>query len=362
MTAAGIWSLGGDTLHEIERFDLGPAIVLVPSEQVLLLAVDLPITGLRRRLEALPFAIEDRIAAPLNAVHIVLGAELAPQRHLAAIVSLEVMRGWMDQIAAAGLNHARLVPESLGLPLPSPGWWAVDLAGDRALIRSSDGTGFSLHAEHLAAAWVSAGRPDCLVYGAPLPAEMAGEGRTLAPVSLAARLGDPALDLRQGAFALAPKGFPALAKRIAMIAGLGLIAHGAIAAGDTFALGHIAAKHAADTRTLLAQVAPAVTVGDDLAATAANILPDSAGAPSPFLPSLVRIGGALKQLGPSITLRSIAFDAQARTLTLQVESADMAGIQRVNGALGAQGLPAESGPASMNQGKAVGSFVIRSQS
>jgi general secretion pathway protein L len=352
--AAGIWSLVDGQLAEVERF--GPAIVLVPTEQVLLLIADLPLQGLRRRAEALPFAIEDRIAQPLGAVHIALGAEIAPQRHVVGVVSHAVMRGWLADIAAAGLGHLRIVPDVFALPMPAAGFWSVDLAGNRALVRSDDGAGLAIPADHLIAAWAAAGRPRCLAYGGSLPAEMAGESAE------PARLIDPALDLRQGIYAPPRAGFPKLARRIALVAALGLAAHGAIAGVDTLALDHIAAKRAAETRALIAQVAPAITVGDDVAASAADILPGDSGGPSPFLPLLVRVGGAFKQLGAAASLRSIAFDAQAGTISLQVETPDMAGLQRVTPALTAQGLSAESGAASMNQGKAVGAFLIRSAS
>jgi general secretion pathway protein L len=359
-SAAGVWSIASGDIVEVERFESGAAIVLVPTELVLLLTAALPLPGLRRRVEALPFAIEDRIAEPLGAVHIALGAELSPQRHLAGVVSHEVMRGWLAEIDAAGLSHARIVPDALAVPMPATGLWSVDLAGDRALVRSDDGTGLALPAAHLAAAWVAAGRPRCISYGNRLPIEMAGDVGTAE--SLASRLADPALDLRQGTYGLRRDAMPALAKRIAIVAAFGLIAHGAIAAADTLALNHIAARRAAETRTLLAQIAPDVVIGDDVAASAADLLPENGGKPSAFLPLLVRAGAALGQIGPAASLHAIAFDAAFGTLTLQVEATDMAGLQRVSGALRAQGLSADSGPTSTSQGKTTGAFMIRNPS
>jgi general secretion pathway protein L len=360
--AAGIWSLDAGKIREIERFDVGPAIILVPTEQVLLLSTHLPLPGLRRRAEALPFAVEDRIAQPLSAVHLALGAELAPQRHLAGVVSHDAMRGWLDAIDTAGLDHARIVPDALALPLPAAGFWSVDLAGGRALIRRDDGTGLALPVDHLVAAWNAGGRPRCIVFGDALPIDMASAGEAAPTDPLSARLAAPALDLRQGPYAPGGQSRHKLARRVALVAALGLIAHGAIAGADTLALRHIAARRATEVRALLAQVAPGAVIGDDVAASAADLLPGSGDGPSSFLPSLVRVAEALKPLGATATLRSIAFDAQAGTLTLQVETADMAALQRVSGALNAQGLSAESGSAGMNQGKAVGSFTIRSRS
>lgn len=353
--AAGVWSLVDGQIREIARFDIGPAIVLVPTEQVLLLTADLPLQGLRRRAEALPFAIEDRIAAPLSAVHIALGAELAPQRHVAGVVAHEVMQHWVAGVSAASLAHARIMPDALALPVPAVGGWSVDLAGGRARIRSDDGAGLAVPLVHLVTAWIAAGRPRCTAYGEALPTEMAGEPGVLAWTA------DNMLDLRQGAYAPPRAALPRLARRIAMVAALGLIAHGAIAAVDTMAIRHIAARRASETRALIAEIAPSAAVGADVAASTAEILPADGEAPSQFLSLLGRVGGALKQLGAAAALRSIAFDAAAGTMSLQVETADMAGLQRVTPALAAQGLSAESGSASLNQGKAVGSFLVRSQ-
>jgi type II secretory pathway component PulL len=91
-------------------------------------------------------------------------------------------------------------------------------------------------------------------------------------------------------------------------------------------------------------------------------LPENGGKPSAFLPLLVRAGAALGQIGPAASLHAIAFDAASGTLTLQVETADMAGLQRVPGALRAQGLSADSGATSTSQGKATGAFMIRNPS
>ena len=74
--ADGVWTLAGDRLIIVDAS--GPATILVPTEQVRLLAVDLPLANHAKRLAALPFAIEDKIAEPLENVHIALGKELSP--------------------------------------------------------------------------------------------------------------------------------------------------------------------------------------------------------------------------------------------------------------------------------------------
>jgi general secretion pathway protein L len=117
--------------------------MLVPTEQVRLLAVDLPLASRAKRMEALPFAIEDRIADPIESVHLALGMEIAPKRYLVGVVRHDVMESWVARADEAGLGHAAMVPDALALPVPGEGAWAVDLGETRAVVRAGDGTGFA---------------------------------------------------------------------------------------------------------------------------------------------------------------------------------------------------------------------------
>lgn len=199
--AAGLWSLVGD-LTELARWDVGPATVVVPTEDVLLLAVELPMAGLARRRAALPFAVEDRIADPLDAVHIVLGEGLTATTCLVGVVRHDVMAGWVARLAAAGLDHARIVPDALVLPSPATGTWHVTGSGDRIVARTDAGTGFAAPAACFAALWAAGGSLPCVVFGGSLPVELplatgvgdaspaaaAGSSATVAPGSSPARV------------------------------------------------------------------------------------------------------------------------------------------------------------------------------
>jgi len=354
---AGIWSLDGERVSLVESFDIGLAIALVPSESILLTTVDLPLPNHRRRLEALPFAIEDRIAEPLAGVHVALGAEIAPGRYLAGVISHTLMRRWSDMLAEAGLDRARLVPDALALPVPAPGAWSIDLAGGRATVRTDDGAGFALPAGHLDAAWRTAGQPAVRSYGEPLPFADTTADLEVAP--LAARLTAPALDLRQGLYA-APRSTSApLLRRILVVAGIGLLAHGAIAAADTFALDRQARHDAAETRALAQQIVPGGAIGDDVASSVADLLPANGGAPSQFLPLVGRVTTALAPLGPEATLVDLSFDADAGTLAIGVNAADNTGLQRVAEALRKAGLDAQAGTTQIVPDHATGAFLVR---
>ena len=311
--AAGVWSLSGGRLI-INEPD-GPATIFVPTESVLLLVVDLPLSSRAKRLDALPFAIEDRIADSIDAVHLALGAEIAPKRYLVGVVRHEVMAGWVETAEAAGLGHAAIMPDALALPVPPEGAWSVDLAGNRAVVRAGDGSGFALNAAMLPPAWEAAGKPPATAYGAPLPAEMMLEGAVLQPEALARRLAAPVLDLRQGAYSRR-RGTSNTLRRIGWIVALGALAHTGIALADTVMLRVIADRRAEDTRKLVSVMAPGVPLTGDLPTTVSNLLPrGGGGAPQVFLPLLNRVSAALGPLG-AIDAQAIEFQGNAITFDI----------------------------------------------
>ncbi len=310
----------------------GPATLLVPTESVLLLAVDLPLATRAKRLEALPFAIEDRIAEPIESVHLALGAEIGEKRYLVGVVRHDRMAAWIDAAEAAGMGRAAMVPDALALPVPPPGCWSVDLDGSRAVVRASDGTGFACAAAMLPAAWESAGRPPAIAWGAPLPPEMRAETERGDAAPLAERLAAPALDLRQGVYARRRGSSGGVWRRLGWIAVLGATAHGLIAAADTLMLRAIAERRADETRELVALAAPGIALGDDMIATVTNLLPPpGSGAPQTFLPLMSRVSGALAPLAGSLSTRAIAFDAN--TLTLDLAAAEPGLAARIGAAL-----------------------------
>jgi general secretion pathway protein L len=326
---AGVWTLSGSELIIAEPD--GPATLLVPTEQVALLGVDLPLAGRARRIEALPFAVEDRVADSLDAVHLALGTEIAPKRYLVGVVRHDVMEAWAARADEAGLGHAAIVPDALALPVPEDGAWSVDLGTTRAVVRASDGTGFACAAPLLRPAWEAAGRPPCIAYGAALPADMAYAGAALEPAPLARRLLSPPLDLRQGRYPRRSAASANVWRRLGWIALLGAAAHTLIATADTVMLRVIADRRAQETRLLMASMGAPAPAGADIASTLVSALPQGGGAPQVFLPLVSRVSGALAPFGESFSVRAIGFEANA--LTMDLEGSDPGLAARLRSAL-----------------------------
>jgi general secretion pathway protein L len=334
--AGGVWTLSGG--RSIIAEPGGPATMLVPSESVLLLAVDLPLASRAKRIAALPFAIEDRIADPLDAVHIALGAELAPQRYLVAVVRHALMRQWVEAADAAGLGHAAIVPDALALPVPEAGEWSAEAADGRVLVRTGDGTGFAVASALAGPAWEAAGQPRIWNVGAAPIGELPQEPRTPGD-ALAERLFVPPVDLRQGAYARRAQIGNHWLRRLGWIAAAGIAAHAVIAAADTVMLRVIAERRAEDTRAVVAQAAPGTNVSGDLRASVADLLPPPGPAGSAFVPLITRTSRALAPLSSEVTARTMRFEGNA--LTLELDPGDPGLAERVRGALRAGGMPAD---------------------
>ncbi len=355
---SGVWTLVDDGLAVIEPWAVGPAIVLVPTEYVLLLAVDLPPGSASQRRAALPFAIEDRIAEPLDAVHVALGTALSAKTWLAAVVGHPVMAAWVAILAEAGLGHASLVPDALLLPVPEPGAWTVMALGDRVVGRTETG-GFAIAAERFAALAAAAGSPPCTVVNAPLalnavdadPPELdpAASGRDTLDLGALVR---PAIDLRAGPYAGLVVALPRVWRRATAVVATGLLAYTAILAADARGLTVEAAHRRTATESLLRATLP----GTPLSADVERLLPGAER--RRLVPLLARAAAALDPVG-GLSWTRLAWSAADNSLTLGVEAGDIGGLQRAQAALAAAGLSPSSGAVTTAAGRAAGEIVVR---
>lgn len=118
--------------------------VIAPAEDVLLLDAPRVARGERQLTQALPFAVEDQLAAAVETQHVAWAPGSSAERVCVAVVANARIDAWLAQLRAAGLEPDALIPEALLLPwapgqpqlLLEPG--AVDAtaaAAPRALLR-----------------------------------------------------------------------------------------------------------------------------------------------------------------------------------------------------------------------------------
>jgi len=348
LPSRGLWRIVDDRIIAVDRTYAGPTTVLVPSEDVLTLTVDLPFPTRAQRVANLAYALEDAVGEPIATVHFALGMEVAPRRHIAGVVRHARMQSWIALLAEAELEPAILLPDALTLPMPSPGAWVVKAEGERALVRTDNGAGFALPLSAIDAAWTTAGKPRLQTVGDPLPEALADGVEHEA--ALLGAMGEtvavlPPLDLRQGAYAATRSGGPSAARTIALVAGIGVLAHIGLLGTDTLLLHNMAEKKEAEARTLLQSVAPQITAEDDLIAAADRILPSAGGGIRPFTRLLAQTSGAMPGAG------AVAFNSAVYapgSLHLGVAVSDAATLDRAVAALNASGLTATGAPAAVD--------------
>ena len=115
-----------------------PAVVLLPSEQILLTTVRLPpIRQARRRLQAARYALEDRLVSRVDSLHFALAARAGTDGETAvAVVDETLLRDHLDRLEEAGLDVLQLTADALTLPAPAEDQWQVLALDERVLART----------------------------------------------------------------------------------------------------------------------------------------------------------------------------------------------------------------------------------
>lgn len=196
---AGNRQSGSGALADAAGLAAGRRVVLlVPGERVLLTRVRVPLRARARAAAAVPWALEDRLVADVETLHLALGSLDAEGEWSVAAVEREHLEACLHACTEAGLAPHAAVPEPLALPLPEPGGWTALEEGDRVICRTGPATGFACALPLLPAVCHSLEAPDSVVvHRAGEPVEWP------APIDGRLQVRDPLTDPMQ-AFAAAP--------------------------------------------------------------------------------------------------------------------------------------------------------------
>ncbi len=113
---------------------LGQIDVLVPTEAVVVLKARIPARTVGKIRQALPFAVEEHLAAELDDYHLALGQPLGDQQFVVAAVANQQMNDWLAMLDQLPGQLNSLVPDALAIPdADGPQRWQV---ADRVLVRA----------------------------------------------------------------------------------------------------------------------------------------------------------------------------------------------------------------------------------
>jgi len=118
-------------------------IVLVPGVDVLLTSVAVPTRRRQRIAAAVPYLLEDQLAADVDRVHFALGESNNRGKISVAVVSSARMEEWLSRLQEYGIRPDQMFPDVLALPYQT-GQWTVMLDDDTVLVRSDRQGGFEI--------------------------------------------------------------------------------------------------------------------------------------------------------------------------------------------------------------------------
>jgi len=326
-------------------------IALVPSVQVALFEADAVSPRRAQLVKAIPFALEDQLASPVEELHFALAERISAGRVIVAVAARGAMRAWIDVLAAAGIRADVMTSESLALAA-SETKTTVLIESERALLRGAGALAVGCDTAALPQWLAIAGGAAVEVNdfraapGLALPGDVASyRDRLTDPLAFIARqfAAEPAVNLLQGEFAPSHRHAPAA--RLWRRAGLLTAAAAALAlllAGiDYLHLRRESDRLDAAQRDVLRTSLPdlAAVAGDPrslMQSALTRLRGDTSG--GGLLPMLARIGPIFAST-TRVQLRSLEY--RNATLELGLRAPDVPALDLVREQIAGLGLKAE---------------------
>lgn len=130
------------TFKEVAKQLAGhPVVLLTPGEDVLLTHVDIRVRQAEKLRRAIPYALEERLAADVDSMHFSIGNREGDHAEVAAIAR-DKLDGWLEALKTEHIVPREATPDMLALP-----WheheWSVVIDDARVLVRTGAATGFA---------------------------------------------------------------------------------------------------------------------------------------------------------------------------------------------------------------------------
>ncbi|HUN25358.1 MAG TPA: type II secretion system protein GspL [Steroidobacteraceae bacterium] len=117
---------------------------IVPSEDVLITAVEVPLKSGMKVQQIVPYALEEQLAEDIESLHFAVGKHPLPGgRTPVAVVTRSLMSEWLGALRAAGLSADALYAASDLIPA-NPGQAVALLEQDSAVVRPAGGLPLTL--------------------------------------------------------------------------------------------------------------------------------------------------------------------------------------------------------------------------
>ena len=126
-----------------------PMVLIVPGEQTLMTRVELPVRQTSKLLKAVPYALEESLAADVDQLHFALGHRDGDSSEVVA-VEIDLMNDWTIELGELGVTPKMVIPDVLALPWHDEEW-SILIDNARALVRTGHASGFVTETVNLTA-------------------------------------------------------------------------------------------------------------------------------------------------------------------------------------------------------------------
>lgn len=130
-------------------------IFLAPAEDMLISSVDVPARNRQRLLQALPYALEERLAQDVEDMHLVPGTRRGDGSLPVVVVERVRFERWLATLREQGIEPERVIPDLLAVPYEAGGWTLLDDEG-MVLLRTAIQEGLAVDPDSLAVVLASA--------------------------------------------------------------------------------------------------------------------------------------------------------------------------------------------------------------
>ncbi|MDX9768157.1 MAG: type II secretion system protein GspL [Ectothiorhodospiraceae bacterium] len=124
-------------------------VVLVPGSEVLLAGAEVPSRNPRKLMQALPYALEDRLSEDVEDLHFAISARHESGPLPVAIVARRQMDAWLARLRDAGITPQAMIPDLTLADCPA-GAWRLLLDGREAWLVTGPQQGQAMEREQTA--------------------------------------------------------------------------------------------------------------------------------------------------------------------------------------------------------------------
>ncbi|RUM94918.1 MAG: type II secretion system protein GspL [Thiothrix sp.] len=126
-----------------------PVVLVLPGEDILMTQVTLPIRQMSKLRKAIPYALEERLAADVEDLHFAIGQRNQDVSDV-AIIEKQRLDQWLEPFNRQQIKPRAVVPDILSLPWKADEWTVLQ-EDDRALVRTGQYAGFCCDRDNIEA-------------------------------------------------------------------------------------------------------------------------------------------------------------------------------------------------------------------